>query len=66
LEIISSSNHNPGIIISGEIKKNTGDTAGAEVIQIYVGDIKSSLLNPKKELKHSIKYFLNLSKAKDF
>ena len=31
--------------------KNTGQTAGAEVVQLYVQDTKSSLPRPAKELK---------------
>jgi len=38
------------IKVSCEIK-NTGDTKGAEVIQIYVNDVEASVLRPLKELK---------------
>jgi len=31
--------------------KNTGKLAGAEVVQLYVSDLKSSLPRPVKELK---------------
>lgn len=31
--------------------KNTGDTAGQEIVQLYIADIKSSLPRPIKELK---------------
>ncbi len=30
---------------------NTGDMAGAEVVQVYVKDLKASLMRPEKELK---------------
>jgi beta-glucosidase len=30
---------------------NTGDRAGSDVVQVYVGDLESSLLRPVKELK---------------
>jgi len=32
--------------------KNTGNTAGSEVVQFYVGDDKASVIRPVKELKH--------------
>ncbi|GHV27467.1 glycosyl hydrolase [Bacteroidia bacterium] len=31
--------------------KNTGDQAGKEIVQLYIGDDKSSLVRPVKELK---------------
>ncbi len=31
--------------------KNTGHRAGAEVVQVYVRDVESSLMRPEKELK---------------
>ena len=39
--------------------KNTGKRAGAEVVQLYVTDLKSSLPRPLKELKGFKKVFLN-------
>ena len=65
LEVVSSNVDNPELIIKGEIK-NTGDMAGAEVIQIYVGDIKSSVLRPQKELKAFTKIFLEPNQSKRF
>ncbi len=38
--------------------KNTGDCAGAQVIQLYVQDVKSSVERPVKELKAFQKVFL--------
>lgn len=32
--------------------KNTGSIAGKEIVQLYVGDDKCSVLRPVKELKH--------------
>jgi beta-glucosidase len=38
--------------------KNVGKHAGAEVVQLYVNDVKSSLVRPVKELKAFKKVFL--------
>lgn len=38
--------------------ENTGSVAGKEVVQLYVGDDKCSLLRPLKELKHFTKLSL--------
>jgi beta-glucosidase len=46
------------ITITCEIQ-NTGKEKGAEVIQIYVNDVKSSVLRPLKELKAFKKVLLN-------
>ncbi|MBQ0057670.1 MAG: glycoside hydrolase family 3 C-terminal domain-containing protein [Bacteroidales bacterium] len=39
--------------------KNTGNVAGAQVVQLYVRDVKSSVVRPVKELKGFSKVFLN-------
>lgn len=38
--------------------KNTGAVAGAEIAQVYVGDVESTLFRPKKELKGFRKVYL--------
>lgn len=38
--------------------KNTGNREGAEIVQLYVSDLKSSLLRPVKELKAFKKVYL--------
>lgn len=38
--------------------KNTGSVAGKEIVQLYVGDDKCSVLRPVKELKHFAKVAL--------
>jgi beta-glucosidase len=38
--------------------KNTGDVAGAEVVQLYLGDVISSVERPIKELKGFDKIYL--------
>ena len=44
--------------------KNTGNRAGAEVIQLYIHDKKSSLPRPEKELKGFAKVYLNPNEEK--
>jgi beta-glucosidase len=44
--------------------KNTGDLAGAEVIQVYVHDKKSRLVRPEKELKAFAKVWLEIGEQK--
>jgi beta-glucosidase len=44
--------------------KNTGDLAGAEVIQVYVHDKKSRLVRPEKELKAFAKVWLEKGEQK--
>lgn len=39
--------------------KNTGAVAGKEVVQLYIGDDKSRVVRPLKELKHFQKIALN-------
>ena len=43
---------------------NTGKVAGAEVVQVYVKDDKSSLRRPEKELKGFEKVFLKAGESK--
>ena len=45
--------------------KNTGNRAGAEVVQLYINDVKSSLPRPLKELKGFQKIFLQPGETKD-
>lgn len=45
--------------------KNTGKKAGAEVAQLYISDLKSSLPRPTKELKGFEKVFLNPGEEKE-
>lgn len=44
--------------------KNTGKKAGAEVAQLYISDLKSSVPRPSKELKGFEKVFLNPGEEK--
>lgn len=44
--------------------KNTGSVPGKEVVQLYIGDDKSSVLRPSKELKHFRKIALNPGEEK--
>ncbi|GLB54156.1 glycosyl hydrolase [Neptunitalea chrysea] len=43
---------------------NTGSRDGAEVVQLYVQDVKSTLVRPMKELKGFEKVFLKAGKTK--
>ncbi|WP_159517189.1 glycoside hydrolase family 3 C-terminal domain-containing protein [Sunxiuqinia indica] len=43
--------------------KNTGNTSGAEVAQLYVSDPKSSVMRPAKELKGFKKVFLQAGES---
>ncbi|MBE6853787.1 MAG: hypothetical protein E7505_10020 [Ruminococcus sp.] len=51
--------------ISGKIK-NTGDMAGAQVVQIYISDIYSTCPKPLKELRRFEKIFLEPGEEKTF
>lgn len=44
---------------------NTGDKAGAEVVQLYISDPKCSVERPSKELKGFSKVFLQPGETKD-
>ncbi len=44
--------------------KNTGDTAGAEIAQIYVNDKESTIFRPEKELKGFRKIYLEPGEEK--
>lgn len=44
--------------------KNAGSVAGKEIIQLYVGDEKCSVLRPVKELKHFTKIALEPGEEK--
>jgi beta-glucosidase len=48
----------------GVTVKNTGELAGAEVIQVYVHDKKSRLVRPEKELKAFAKVWLEKGEQK--
>lgn len=45
--------------------KNTGNRDGAEIVQLYIKDIKSSLPRPVKELKGFEKVFLKAGESKN-
>lgn len=44
--------------------KNTGSVTGKEVVQLYIGDDKASVVRPAKELKHFQKVALNPGETK--
>lgn len=45
--------------------KNTGDVAGAEVTQLYVSDVESTIYRPVKELRGFKKVFLEPNEEKE-
>jgi beta-glucosidase len=45
--------------------KNTGNREGAEIVQLYISDLKSSLPRPEKELKGFKKVYLNPGEEKE-
>ncbi|MFT2009958.1 glycoside hydrolase family 3 C-terminal domain-containing protein [Pontibacter sp. 13R65] len=45
--------------------KNTGKTAGAEVVQVYVKDTEAAVKRPEKELKSFSKIFLKPGESKE-
>ncbi|MFT4170559.1 MAG: glycoside hydrolase family 3 C-terminal domain-containing protein [Dysgonomonas sp.] len=45
--------------------KNTGARDGAEIVQLYISDLKSSLLRPLKELKGFEKVYLKAGEEKE-
>jgi beta-glucosidase len=45
--------------------KNTGNRSGAEVVQLYIHDVKASVDRPYKELKGFQKVALNAGESKD-
>lgn len=44
--------------------KNTGKVDGAEVVQVYVGSVDSSIFRPEKELKEFSKVFLKAGESR--
>ncbi len=45
--------------------KNAGKRAGAEVVQLYIHDVKSSINRPYKELKGFQKVYFQPGESKD-
>jgi beta-glucosidase len=63
---LNSKSLSPGDSVKINFKiKNTGKYAGAEVAQLYISDIKSSVKRPAKELKGFKKVFLHPGEEKE-
>jgi beta-glucosidase len=55
----------PGAIIEARLTvRNTGDRRGAEVVQLYVGDVHSTLPRPPRELKAFQKVILDRGESR--
>ncbi|MBR4969778.1 MAG: glycoside hydrolase family 3 C-terminal domain-containing protein [Alistipes sp.] len=52
-----------GKIVASLRVKNTGDVAGSEVVQLYIGDDESSVVRPVKELKGFEKVHLEVGES---
>lgn len=59
----TSMNNDGSITLSIDVT-NTGSREGKEVVQLYIGDDKCSVLRPQKELKHFEKIALNAGETK--
>lgn len=57
--------HKDGTITATVTVRNTGDRAGAEVVQLYINDVKASVDRPYKELKGFDKVYLEPGQSKD-
>lgn len=57
-------NEKDGLTVSLKVK-NTGDVAGAEIVQLYVQDVESTIFRPVKELKGFKKVFLEVGEEKE-
>ena len=55
----------PGAVKVNVSVTNTGSRAGAEVVQLYVQDVKSSVIRPLKELKAFRKVFLQPGETRE-
>ena len=56
-------NLNGNLEVSFQLK-NSGKAAGAEVAQLYISDVKSSVDRPSKELKRFAKVYLEPGETK--
>ena len=65
LRLSSSTMNADGSITATVSVKNTGNRAGAEVVQLYINDAKASVERPYKELKGFRKVYLQPGESKD-
>lgn len=62
---LSKTSFKPGESITASIEvKNTGSTAGKEVVQLYIRDLEGSATRPVKELKGFQKIYLTAGESK--
>lgn len=65
LRLSSSTMNADGSVTATVSVKNTGNRAGAEVVQLYINDAKASVERPYKELKGFQKVYLQPGESKD-
>ena len=65
LRLSSNTMNVDGTITATVSVKNTGNRAGAEVVQLYINDAKASVERPYKELKGFQKVYLEPGESKD-
>jgi len=56
---------NNGVVTVNFVLSNSSSKGGAEVVQLYIKDKKSSVLRPEKELKGFQKIYLNSGESKE-
>ncbi len=64
LSLSSSEMQAAGALKVAVTVKNTGERDGAEIVQLYIGDLTPGIFRPEKELRDFSKIFLNTGEEK--